>query len=286
MYIYIYIHICIYTYIHTYIYIYIYIYICMPYICTGLRLIVTNLAARCGAYAMSECRWWSDLQHLVAVCRTGDPCFDTSADRTEMKDCHAQARRNPRAQRTRRHAPRGTNQRNSRSKNMACLFLQPRPWQFEIWDSTDTEATYLFLGFETLNLKFCDLKLWKLTVVSLLLSAQRRGRGRDRRPEGAEMWILLVCLRSVFIISIRKNSNWASQILKANMLLICLYCLKFQIARVQAAKTNMNLWKLTVRPCIVRPRLWSRSADVVKLKSNVSLIFMRGHARNLAPGKM
>ena len=45
------------------------------------------------------------------------------------------------------------------------LFLRPRPWQFEIWDSTDKSATYLFLGFETLNLKFCDLKLWKLTVL-------------------------------------------------------------------------------------------------------------------------
>ena len=44
------------------------------------------------------------------------------------------------------------------------LFLRPRPWQFEIWDSTDKWATYLLLGFETLNLKFCDLKLWKLTV--------------------------------------------------------------------------------------------------------------------------
>ena len=35
---------------------------------------------------------------------------------------------------------------------------------FEIWDSTDKQATYLLLGFETLNLKFRDLKLWKLTV--------------------------------------------------------------------------------------------------------------------------
>ena len=37
---------------------------------------------------------------------------------------------------------------------------------------------------------------------------------------------------SVFIISNREISNRASQILKANMLLICPYCLKFQIARV------------------------------------------------------
>ena len=37
---------------------------------------------------------------------------------------------------------------------------------------------------------------------------------------------------SVFVISNRKISNWASQILKANMLLICPYCIKFQIARV------------------------------------------------------
>ena len=47
---------------------------------------------------------------------------------------------------------------------ISILFLRPRPWQFEIRDSTDKRATYLFLGFETLNLKFCDLKLWKLTV--------------------------------------------------------------------------------------------------------------------------
>ena len=39
-------------------------------------------------------------------------------------------------------------------------------------------------------------------------------------------------IRSVFMISNRKISNWASQILKANMLPISLYCLKFQIARV------------------------------------------------------
>ena len=34
-----------------------------------------------------------------------------------------------------------------------------------------------------------------------------------------------------FIVSNREISNQASQILKANMLLICPYCLKFQIAR-------------------------------------------------------
>ena len=39
------------------------------------------------------------------------------------------------------------------------LFSRPRPWQFEIRDSTDTQATHLLLGFETLNLNFCDLKL-------------------------------------------------------------------------------------------------------------------------------
>ena len=44
------------------------------------------------------------------------------------------------------------------------ICLRPRPWQFEIRDSTDKWATYLLLGFETLNLIFCDLKLWKLTV--------------------------------------------------------------------------------------------------------------------------
>ena len=39
-------------------------------------------------------------------------------------------------------------------------------------------------------------------------------------------------LRSVFMISNRKTSNWAFQILKANMLLICPYCLRLNIARV------------------------------------------------------
>ena len=39
------------------------------------------------------------------------------------------------------------------------LFLRPRPWQFEIRDSMDKQATYLLSGFETLILKFCDLKL-------------------------------------------------------------------------------------------------------------------------------
>ena len=47
---------------------------------------------------------------------------------------------------------------------MSCLFLRPRLWRFEIRYSTDTQATCLLLGFETLNLKFCDLKLWKPTV--------------------------------------------------------------------------------------------------------------------------
>ena len=41
-----------------------------------------------------------------------------------------------------------------------------------------------------------------------------------------------ILLRSVFIISNREISSWASRILKANMLLICPYCLEFQIARV------------------------------------------------------
>ena len=53
-------------------------------------------------------------------------------------------------------------------------------------------------------------------------------------------------LRSVFIISNRRISNWAYQILKRNMLFMCPYCLKFQIARVKAAEANMKFWKLTV----------------------------------------
>ena len=55
--------------------------------------------------------------------------------------------------------------------------------------------------------------------------------GRCRKTSS---WLkrLGIVIRSVFIISNRKNSNWASQILKATMLLICPYCLEFQIARV------------------------------------------------------
>ena len=71
---------------------------------------------------------------------------------------------------------------------MPCLFLRPRPWQFEIWDSTDKAATYLLLGFETLNLEFCDLKLWKLNVCC---PSRRReapqapgGAGARRAPPG------------------------------------------------------------------------------------------------------
>ena len=55
-----------------------------------------------------------------------------------------------------------------------------------------------------------------------------------------------LAIRSVSINSNRKISNWASRILQINMLLICPYCLKFQIARVWAAKTNLKFWKLTV----------------------------------------
>ena len=43
---------------------------------------------------------------------------------------------------------------------------------------------------------------------------------------------ICIVIWSVFIISNRKTSNGASQILKANRSLMCPYCLKFQIARV------------------------------------------------------
>ena len=62
------------------------------------------------------------------------------------------------------------------------------------------KRTYLLLGLETLNLKFCDLKLWKLTVLSTWTARHRT-----------------LQLQSVFIISNRKISDWASQVLKANM---------------------------------------------------------------------
>ena len=74
----------------------------------------------------------------------------------------------------------------------------------------------------------------------------RGGTYPRRRPQGGR-GAFEFTVRSVFIISNRKHSNWASQILKANTLLICPYCLKFQFARVYAAKTNMKFWKLTVK---------------------------------------
>ena len=74
-------------------------------------------------------------------------------------------------------------------------------------------------------------------------SQPQGGGGAERRPLSVlrlGQGCLGAVLRSVFIISNRKISNRASQILEANMLLICPYCLKFQIARVKAAKTNMK----------------------------------------------
>ena len=55
-------------------------------------------------------------------------------------------------------------------------------------------------------------------------------------------------LRSVFIISNRKTSNWASRILKANMLLMCPYS---QISNSQGLgrKNNFEIWKFTVDKC-------------------------------------
>ena len=72
------------------------------------------------------------------------------------------------------------------------LFLLPRPWQFEIWDSTDKQATCLLLGFETLNLKFRDLKLWKLTVGRFPWSC-----------EGSEDAASLVCRCSALLLYMR-----------------------------------------------------------------------------------
>ena len=73
------------------------------------------------------------------------------------------------------------------------LFLRPRPWQFEIRDSTDKQATCLCIGFETLNLKICDLKLWKLTVGPLNLWFYRESPGKfDSRTlsrETLNRWI-------------------------------------------------------------------------------------------------
>ena len=86
-----------------------------------------------------------------------------------------------------------------------------------------------------------DAILFVLFVADGLLLFMRR-----MNPVQCRVRLDYAMVRSVFIISNRKISNWASQIPKANTLLMCPYCLKFQIARVWAAKTNMKLWKLTV----------------------------------------
>ena len=58
-----------------------------------------------------------------------------------------------------------------------------------------------------------------ITIITIIIISIMRG-------------MVLLRLRSVFIISNRKISNWAPQILKTSMLLMCPYCLKFQIVRV------------------------------------------------------
>ena len=97
------------------------------------------------------------------------------------------------------------------------LYQEGRAWAacapLDAQPDKQTISTYLFIH--------------KIIYTPDVLTASQACEAQDSR--GLE---LLRGLRSVFIISNRKKSNWASQILKANMLLICPYCLTFQIARV------------------------------------------------------
>ena len=88
---------------------------------------------------------------------------------------------------------------------------------------------------------------WQIYILLLLLLLLYNNNNNDNNNSStSKLWLWSrwrtrrsplvcsydTCIRSVFIISKRKTSNGASQILKANLLLVCPYCLKFQIARV------------------------------------------------------
>ena len=103
------------------------------------------------------------------------------------------------------------------------------------------------------------LIIWRIIheVWAVHSHIQNLARAENRNPRNAFRYLPLTgayqavfpwftCSTVSFHNFKSQNSNWASQILKTNMLLMCPYCLKFQIARVQAAKTNMTFWKLTV----------------------------------------
>ena len=90
--------------------------------------------------------------------------------------------------------PRGVRGRGPRREGLrsvfkiSCLLLRPRPWQFEVWDSTDKWATYLLLGFKTLNLKFCDLKLYENWPYWRFAQCELPGAG-CRPAAGAGPWL-------------------------------------------------------------------------------------------------
>ena len=106
-----------------------------------------------------------------------------------------------------------------------------RPWYVQVLGSSDVSVNSIYAC-----LRLGSYKLYKYKQVSTqCLAAKIRCDLANKVCWG---WPLALCKpvqnseRSVFIISNRKISNWASQILKANMLLVCPYCLKFQIGRV------------------------------------------------------
>ena len=91
---------------------------------------------------------------------------------------------------------------------------------------------------------FCWNPVYPTLFANLWSSCRRhhhetKRTARDKAFRCTTSDVMIVCMtnchiiiRSVFIISNRKFSNWASQILKTNMLLMCPYCLKFQLARI------------------------------------------------------
>ena len=108
------------------------------------------------------------------------------------------------------------------SYNICCCFCFPPGavlWNYAIWnyESWNYESYNMIMRFAILEMKV-TIWWWNYNYNRIMISNYNFA------------WGCLV--RSVVILSTRKIYNWASQILKANMLLMCPYCLEFQIARV------------------------------------------------------
>ena len=129
----------------------------------------------------------------------------------------------------------------SNTTNLICCILQSC-WRTRARDRTSSWLWGLNWSIELFELVYFELVDWI---------------GRSNYWIGRLDWIVYlgkgdiilfvrIEIRSVVIISNRRISNWESQSIKTNMSLMCPYCLRFQIARVQAARTNLKSWKLTV----------------------------------------